>query len=53
MLLTKYCCETFEKCLFLFKAKPPAGRAYAPEGKARILTTPVRSAGPTGQGDIH
>jgi len=41
--------ETFEKCSILFKAKPPACRAYAPEGKAKNLTTPVRSAGPTGQ----
>ena len=45
--------ETFEKCSILFKAKPPACKAYAPEGKAKILTTPVRSAGPTGQADIH
>ncbi len=32
--------ETFEKCSILFKFKPPARGAYAPEGKAKILTTP-------------
>ena len=43
---------------FFVKIKPPAslparrahrpeGKAYAPEGKTKILTTPVRSAGPT------
>jgi hypothetical protein len=34
LLLSK---ETFEKCSILFKIKPPARRAYAPEGKAKIL----------------
>jgi len=33
--------EIFEKGSFLFKFKPPASRAYAPEGKARILTTGI------------
>jgi hypothetical protein len=33
--------ETFEKHSILFKFKPPASRAYAPEGKMKILTTPV------------
>jgi len=48
---------------FFVKIKPPAplparrtyrpeGRTYAPEGKTKILTTPVRSAGPTGQAVI-
>jgi len=37
---------------FFVKIKPPARRAYAPEGKTKILTTPVRSAGPTGQAVI-
>jgi hypothetical protein len=32
--------ETFEKCSILFKFKPPARGAYAPEGKTKILTTP-------------
>jgi len=38
--------ETFEKCSILFKFKPPARGAYAPEGKANPppnfggLTTP-------------
>jgi hypothetical protein len=32
--------ETSEKCFILFNIKPPAGRAYAPEGKAKILTAP-------------
>ncbi len=32
--------ETFEKCSILFKFKPPARGAYAPEGKAKSLTTP-------------
>jgi hypothetical protein len=32
--------ETFEKCSILFKFKPPARVAYAPEGNAKILTTP-------------
>jgi hypothetical protein len=32
--------ETFEKCSILFKFKPPARGAYAPEGKAKTLTTP-------------
>lgn len=45
--------ETFEKCSNLFKSKPPAHRVCAPEGKAKILTTPLRSAGPAGQTDIH
>jgi hypothetical protein len=44
--------DTFVKFQFLFKFKPPASRAYAPEGKTKILTTPVRSAGPTGQAVI-
>ncbi|GMQ79607.1 MAG: hypothetical protein BMS9Abin03_033 [Thermodesulfobacteriota bacterium] len=33
--------ETFEKCSILFKAKPPARRTYAPEGKVKILTTGI------------
>jgi hypothetical protein len=33
--------ETFEKCSILFKFKPPARGAYAPEGKAKILTTGI------------
>ena len=33
--------ETFEKCSILVKVKPPARRAYAPEGKARISTTGI------------
>jgi len=48
---------------FFVKIKPPAplparrayrpeGKSYAPEGKTKILTTPVRSAGPTGQAVI-
>ncbi len=41
--------ETFEKCSILFKFKPPARGAYAPEGKTKILTTPMRS----GQASIH
>ena len=45
--------ETFEKYSILFKFKPSARRACAPEGKTKILTTPVRSAGPTGQAGIH
>jgi len=28
-------------------------QASGPEGQAKILTTPVRSARPTGQADIH
>jgi hypothetical protein len=28
--------ETFEKCSILLKVKPPALRAYAPEGKTKI-----------------
>jgi len=30
----------------LFKIKPPARRAYAPEGHVKKITIPVRSAGP-------
>jgi hypothetical protein len=37
---------------FFVKIKPPAHRAYAPVGKTKILTTPVRSARPTGQAGI-
>jgi len=52
--------ETFEKCSFLVKVKPPAplpaslparrayrpeGRAYRQEGKAIISTTPIDRAG--------
>ncbi len=37
---------------FFVKIKPPARRAYASEGKTKILATPVRSAGPTGQAVI-
>jgi len=33
--------ETFEKRSILVKVKPPAGRAYGPEGKARISTTGI------------
>ena len=33
--------ETFEKCSILVKVKPPARRAYAPEGKPRISTTGI------------
>jgi hypothetical protein len=33
--------ETFVKCSILFKVKPPARRAYAPEGKAKILTAGI------------
>jgi len=33
--------ETFEKCPILVKVKPPARGAYAPEGKAKILTTGI------------
>jgi hypothetical protein len=33
--------ESFEKCSILFKIKPPAPRAYAPEGKAKILNTGI------------
>jgi len=33
--------EAFEKCSILVKVKPPACRAYAPEGKARISTTGI------------
>jgi hypothetical protein len=33
--------ETFAKCIFLFEFKPPICRAYAPEGKAIILTTGI------------
>ena len=33
--------EAFEKCSILSKIKPPACRAYAPEGKAKILTTGI------------
>jgi hypothetical protein len=33
--------ETFEKCSILLKFKPPARGAYAPEGKAKILTTGI------------
>ena len=33
--------ETLVKCSILFKVKPPARRAYAPEGKAKILTTGI------------
>jgi len=43
--------ETFGKYSFLFKFKPPARRAYAPEGKTRILTTPMKN--PSGQASIH
>jgi len=35
----------------LLKFKPPARRAYAPEGKAKTLTTPIRN--PSGQASIH
>jgi len=28
----------------LFKVKPPARKAYAPEGKAKILTRPAQDA---------
>jgi hypothetical protein len=35
--------ETFEKCSILFKVKPLARRAYAPEGKANILTAGIQS----------
>jgi hypothetical protein len=46
--------EISEKCLILFKIKPPAGRAYAPEGKAKILTAPEEYAlYSTGQAGIH
>jgi len=31
---------------FFVKIKPPARRAYAPEGHVKKITTPVRSAGP-------
>ncbi|MBW1722571.1 MAG: hypothetical protein JRH13_09055 [Deltaproteobacteria bacterium] len=34
--------ETFEKRSILFKIKPPARKAYAPEGKTKILTIPLR-----------
>jgi hypothetical protein len=37
--------ETFEKCSILFKVKPPARWAYAPEGKAKILTRHSSLAG--------
>jgi len=33
--------ETFEKCSILVKVKPPACRAYGPEGKAKISTTGI------------
>jgi hypothetical protein len=35
--------QTFEKCSILFKLKPPAHRAYAPEGKAKILTAGIHN----------
>jgi len=47
--MKRRCIETFEKCSILVKVKPPARRAYAPEGKTKILTTPVPSSGATGQ----
>jgi hypothetical protein len=33
--------ETFEKYSILFKFKPPARGAYAPEGEAKIITTGI------------
>jgi len=33
--------EPFVKCSVLFKFKPPASRAYAPEGKTKILTAGI------------
>jgi len=33
--------QAFEKCSILSKVKPPARRAYAPEGKAKILTAGI------------
>jgi hypothetical protein len=41
--------ETLEKCSILFKFKPPARGAYAPEGKAEILTTPYYLPDPRGR----
>ena len=42
----KYVLETYlvpeRKLWFFFKIKPPAHRAYAPEGKTKILTTGIR-----------
>jgi hypothetical protein len=48
-LLKKY--EAFEKCLILSKAKRLTRSAYAPEGKTKILTFPMKS--PLGQASIH
>jgi len=36
----------------LFKIKPPAPNAYAPEGHAKKITIPEGSAGSTGQAGI-
>jgi hypothetical protein len=47
--------ETFEKCSFLPAQLNPYlifNRGSRPR-KVKILTTPVRSAGPTGQAGIH
>ena len=47
--------ETFEKCSILPAQLNPYlifNRGLIPR-KTKILTTPVRSAGPTGQADIH
>jgi hypothetical protein len=30
---------------YFSKIKPPARRAYAPEGKAKIITTPLKYSG--------
>jgi hypothetical protein len=48
-------CETFEKCSILPAQLNPYlifNRGSSPR-KAKILTTPVRSSGPTGQAGIH
>jgi hypothetical protein len=34
--------EPVSKRSIFFKVKPPACRAYAPEGKPKILTAPVK-----------
>ena len=38
---SNHCNKTFEKHSILFKVKPPASRAYGPDGKMIILTTDI------------
>jgi len=40
-------CSSIKQAI-LFKVKPPARKAYAPEGKAKILTAPLGIPNETG-----